>query len=413
MTIEQMKQHIQQQMNQYISNKLGFENIVIEGNTAWFFITANNFLVEADLSAKTLKVLGSVPNEAPNGVRLYSGIEKYKDFLILIPMAAKEIAIYDLVKKQFAKIEIQLPDIVPDRYLETHKFFAHCIYKDTCYMIGHCYPGILCFNLETFQQTVLDHWVEPIEKKAQDPQKGYFMDEFILNGNMLVIPSCIANIALLLDLDTKETMLDEIGEEGNYYYNICYDGQFYWLLDHKEMKNRLIKWEKGTGYLEAIDMPESCNGFYKAMRLNGKKIDFFPYSVSTAAVSYDTALKVFQTNGLKDSFTCIYPLKNKIVACSNSNNTIEIISPETMEVEQLLFADADGSVLSAYLQMKTEEWSFKQYIVEAKPDEILTLLLNSYIGDSQKKDFMEEQTLEKGKYGDAIYKYVKAKIYGG
>jgi hypothetical protein len=85
---------------------LSFEKLVEDGNVFWFTSIEHNGLYRIDKHFLKAEFMGSIPNEKAVAWRLYSSMTKHGGRLYFAPLATNEMAIYDIEKQEFNKIEI-------------------------------------------------------------------------------------------------------------------------------------------------------------------------------------------------------------------------------------------------------------------------------------------------------------------
>jgi hypothetical protein len=78
-----------------------------------------------------------------------------------------------------------------------------------------------------------------VDKNIASTDMGYFW-EYVVNDNMLVMPCLNANAVVRFNLDTDTSMVHEIGNKGNCYHGICFDGNNFWITPLSS--GAVIKW---------------------------------------------------------------------------------------------------------------------------------------------------------------------------
>ena len=77
---------------------------VVVGNYVFFSALDFNALLKINMNTGEIKYVAEIPDEKANKQRLYSDIQQYKNKLLFVPMAAKDIAVYNMQSNEFVKI---------------------------------------------------------------------------------------------------------------------------------------------------------------------------------------------------------------------------------------------------------------------------------------------------------------------
>lgn len=338
-----------------IIQDLWFESMAIDGDTAWFVAGNFNALIEMNLLSMSMHVLGNVPNEKIDGVRLYSGIEKYNNLLVLVPMSAQEIAIFNLDSKEFSKIPIKRIDNRLQRYNENYKFFAHYLYKDTCYLIGHTYPGIIRLNMNDMSQSIIDSWVDEFEKDSNNPSKSYFMNDYCLKDNTLIIPASMTNKVLLLELETNETKVCTIGKPYFSFSGVAYDGSFFWIMAYTLNGNTIIRWD-GKDIYEMIEIPEINHGWYIAAIYYNELVRFFPswdenYIISINIKNKEIKREILGNCYQNETIYLVKQIRHILYIFSKKQKKMFIYDLDKRHMKELALSDADGSLNKRFIDI--------------------------------------------------------------
>lgn len=117
----------------------------VDDESVWFVHGKINMLCKLDLKTLRYELIGSVPDENLYQFFLYKGMLKYNNKIVLVPGSAKKIAIYNIEKGNFEKIEFQ----------HMKNFWLRSWFEDVEIWNGYllCYPSefpdILKIRLET------------------------------------------------------------------------------------------------------------------------------------------------------------------------------------------------------------------------------------------------------------------------
>lgn len=228
--------------------RLLMEDCVLVDNKIYFFSKGWNSLFVTDLESRETELLGVMPEEEILGDRLCAGIVHYNGKLILLPMHAKKIWIYDLANGQWTGIERKYT-MEGNLYNE---IFRAVEYKNTLILIGSNYPAIIRMNMDTYE---LVYYTEPYSYLLSKKNKSdfFFRSDFSLINNELFLASCLNNHVLKLNLDTSDYQWYEVGDKDFRYSGITYDGKFFWLSPRTGTP--IVKWD-GKNKEEYFPLPK-------------------------------------------------------------------------------------------------------------------------------------------------------------
>ncbi len=109
-----------------------------------------------------------------NGAELdfmFFSIEKINEKLILIPLKANEIVVYNLISKTTDYIELKSLDYISKRkeVAKNAKFVCSYSKDNYVYLLGAFYPAIIQFNVDTYETEYITEWAGRLgEKKNFD-----------------------------------------------------------------------------------------------------------------------------------------------------------------------------------------------------------------------------------------------------
>lgn len=227
-------------------NKYAYDYVEI-GQDKWVLSGMGNELYQIAEDEKIEQY--SIPNERVDGVRLYNKMLLCGNLLVLIPYTAREIAIFDIETKQFEKIE----------YLNCEDVkLVNAVYKDNfVWMFPAIGDYLLKLNLETKKITYITQAVPKLRWKSQESPR--FFNTVVLEDNKIFAASAQSNQVLVIDVDTSKFEVFEVGEDGDNYWSMEYDGKDFWLASNEKCfitrwNYRTKEWEKHT------DFPSSFTG---------------------------------------------------------------------------------------------------------------------------------------------------------
>lgn len=228
--------------------KIFMEDVILVKNRVWFFSRYWNGLYTADLKSGETAFVAAMPEEGSMAGRLCAGIMYYNGKLILVPMAAKKIWVYDLRENSWKGLE---RTCLGDKASRMQMFRA-VAYKNKFFLIGSNYPAIIRMDPDTYE---LEYWKEPYDFliSAKYEMESYFRADFALVGNRLFLASCLKPFVLCLNLDTFDFTWFKVGERDFRYSGIAWDGEFFWLSPRT--RTPIVKWD-GKDRAEYFPLPE-------------------------------------------------------------------------------------------------------------------------------------------------------------
>lgn len=203
-----------------------------------------NLLFSIDRFGNTKK-LCTLPEKQTQ--RLVECMLVWNENIIMIPAFAEKIYMYNTKTANLCAIEL------PTGYTNMQfKFFNGIISGNTLLSIGAFFPGILVVDLQTKISTVI-----PVYKDKQEHRKKlndcFTRKSFVYKERKLYIASAISNEVLIFDTDTYKFTWDKVGEEGNRYSGIDWDGETFWLAPR--CGSSLVRW-KENGIVQKYDLSD-------------------------------------------------------------------------------------------------------------------------------------------------------------
>ena len=248
--------------------KIYMEDCELVGDKIYFFSRDWNGLYILDYKSKEIKLIGIMPEEHILSRRLCAGIVHCHEMLVLVPMTAKKIWIYSLENRQWRGLE--------RKYVTENdcckEIFRAIKYKEYLFFIGSNYPAIIRMNIETYN---LEYLTEPYNflESKKNPSECYFISDYAIQNNYLLVASCLNNYVLQLNMDTFEFEWFEVGNKDYCYSGIAWDGEYYWLSPRRGTP--IVKWD-GKAKAEYYFLPEGFdNTIYNFLGIqyhNGKLI---------------------------------------------------------------------------------------------------------------------------------------------
>lgn len=190
------------------------------------------------LSGPKVEILAEVPDEIIGGLN-YINITKAGNCLYLSPFASDGIWKCDLETGSFHK-----------QYLpgaEASSISMTFAYGRFLYMVPRLYPGIVKYDTETEEITVLDGWVDALEARASQEcrKEPYFVWAAKQEGHMLYMASSKCDVWMELDMDDDTWSVKPMGLPGRRFLHMVKDGEWVWLLPF--CGDEIILWNCRTG----------------------------------------------------------------------------------------------------------------------------------------------------------------------
>lgn len=124
-----------------------------------FAASAFNGIFQMDLKNGEVQYIGIIPGEKIFQCSLYGGMIAWENWLVAIPLAAKELAVLDRKTGQCVR-KIKLPG----NEKVCWKFAAAAAYGDDIILIPACYPYFLSLHMIDFSVSVLQNWKKCLKK---------------------------------------------------------------------------------------------------------------------------------------------------------------------------------------------------------------------------------------------------------
>ena len=228
-------------------SKLRAEKGVIVDNQVYLVSADVNMIYTLNLDSYEISFFENLPDEEFWRAQLYGDIIYYEDQLILVPLMASKIWIYDIKQNIWTGIELS----AAEQKLK-YKFWGGVLFGDCVYMFGHYYMGVLKLNLKnnTIERINDSFKKEVDEKQIKD---GMFNRNIVLMDGCIYTPFLPTNKIFRWNLVSGKYDFIEVGSKDNRYSGIVWDGKTFWLPPRKN--NRYVRWDGKKEYIE-YDLPQ-------------------------------------------------------------------------------------------------------------------------------------------------------------
>ncbi len=402
---------------------LTFIDVYDDGIYLWFSSWTFNGLFRINKETWATEHMGIFPNEPADGMALYRSISNVNGKLYFPPLCASEMAIYDLKKKSFSKIDLKMDcdfvgSIQCDQYL---------------YFIPENGESILRYNTiaETAEQ--ISEWVQPLKRLWKHSTAIGFGNSTKIN-NLIVMPALGAPAVVILDMLTSKTEVVSVGRKSGGYSGVCYDGENCWLAPRDI--DGIVKLNLITKQFREFENPfqnfEQNEDFYYAssLYLNGF-VWLFPY-FGKSAIKIDVNTEVISVakEFQEESDLSYAPSESRFNNCYWSSQVIDgtiythtgksnkfiSYNPNNCfkRAEHIVLDNNQVAELRNALSEEPNSVLFSKQHKQVSPEETFAIGLEYYLNHlNHLNDYTNEAQLTKscgGYAGNNIYKYVKKQI---
>ncbi len=198
--------------------KLWFDFAVEVDDSLWFAANNLNGIFKANKETGESQFITKFPQYPNYAVRLYVACTLVKRKIVFAPCNAKEVAIYDLDKKELNMIPLDKRDI---EHCKSALFFAAFEYEGFAYLIGMCYPGILKIDVSTYELNVIREPFERYYVKGEYDYKSHFRHSFVVRDNFLYLPSICENGLVCMDMTNHKCEFLEVFPQNSKAWDVC------------------------------------------------------------------------------------------------------------------------------------------------------------------------------------------------
>lgn len=268
--------------------KLWFDSAVEADGSLWFAANNLNGIFKADKETGKSQFITNFSQYPNFAVRLYGACTFVKRKIVFAPCNAKEVAIYDIDKKELITIPLEKRIV---KHCKSALFFAAFEYEGFAYLIGMSYPGILKIDVTTYESIVIGEPYERYYVKGKYNYKGYFRHSFAVKDNILYLPAICENGLVCMDMKSRKCEFLEVLPEHSRAWDICVTNNHIltWGVDFKisnydltTKKIKITDVENDGKYLEegAYLIPNSTKLW--VFRLDSKGV--ISYDVETGEI---------------------------------------------------------------------------------------------------------------------------------
>ena len=225
-------------------SSVAFCDCCVDGDYIWFVSLYFNVLCKMNLTDGIVEEVAELGEVTLNSIQ-YMDVIKVESQIFILPYQAKALCIYNLEDKSIRKVEIANP--------VSYNFDRMIRYKDYIFLKPKCYPAIVRYDIRNGSCVYYD---KCIKEFLQPDNRSMFLWGVSVRDNLLLMASCNENKVLEFNMDTGETKVHMVGQPGNNYFSMAYDGSDYWLI--QESNKAIVRWNYETGRtIEYSDYPSS------------------------------------------------------------------------------------------------------------------------------------------------------------
>ncbi len=182
------------------------------------------------------------------------------DYLVCIPSAAKDIAIYSLKDRSMHYIPVLDSDrVCREIYNPTFKFCRGYAYDDNVLIFGTSYPALINLNFKAKKMDYLCDWVMEAEKYIpQGDDRFYFGDGYVRSDRKLFIPMNCCSAFLSVELGTLHCRLVFPPDKMDGIEGVTQAEDRLCFIGRKEKSYYLCLWQPGNGGMRKLQIP--CQG---------------------------------------------------------------------------------------------------------------------------------------------------------
>ena len=227
-----------------------FGNLILAEGSAWGISLAYPLLCEIDLTSHQVKEMLPLPGEpfVRDAVQ-YIAIGKMNQELVLIPYRNNRVLFFDVQKKKFRCLVVDISPAVLDP--AEYCFDPCALWRDRYLLLfPTCKPVIIRCDLQTGECRYYRAWYDVIRDELPYPQAQIFgrIVQPRFGDDAILIACKQMNVVLELNLETEQVTLHRIGSEENHFLGIYRNEDKYWLTTVD--KAAIISWDYRTGKYE-------------------------------------------------------------------------------------------------------------------------------------------------------------------
>lgn len=226
-----MKRSLGMENNRFIWSGYEWE---FQENTAWFIDAVRDILCCLNLQTGECDGIAKVPNDGLERFMLNTRCIRVKNEIYCMPCYGKGIWIYNIAIPKFRFIGIKNSGT-------KHLYMENCyLYEEEIYAVSRGMRQVVAIHVETKEVT-------SYSLNVRD-------DDVLLSGcirvDTVIYCASYSNKIYTFDMNTKETAVYTILNEGVKLSSICFDGERFWLSGNQK---KIYIWNKKQDTVQVID----------------------------------------------------------------------------------------------------------------------------------------------------------------
>ena len=198
----------------------------VDEDDIWFVHGMMNILMRYNIDEDYTYIINRIPNESLFQEHAYAGIYKYGSRIFLIPIWAKEIAVYYIKENIFRKIPIPYFEDGKGKFINTY------ISGKYIYCIPFWCDSVVKIDMEN----------ENIVYINIGKTKGTYINGTTKMGNEIISVCAHTNQTIIFDLDSETVLLKEFGNSNRHYTDITNINNQIYLFD--ECTGTIFKFDR-------------------------------------------------------------------------------------------------------------------------------------------------------------------------
>jgi len=219
-----------------------------DGASVWFMDVLNT-LYRYNKQSKKTESMGMIAGQ--NNCRNVGITANNKKLYFAPYLKNDKISIFDTDKKSFEHIDFKY-DCEYDK-----KFENVVCFKNFIYFIPQEFPAIMRLNTNTKEIEYFSEWLGDISKlpisKLQEVWENIIFWRFCVVNEEIAIVIKGINAVMFFNMEIGNYDIKSIGEKSEQYFDICFDGQNYYLSSLYE--DYIVKWNRLSNETSKIRIP--------------------------------------------------------------------------------------------------------------------------------------------------------------
>ena len=246
----------------YIDFPCKIEACVKKNNDLFFLLKDMNLFCSYNLKDDTSKVLSSIPDEKMFSERLCGKMLVWKNEIILLPLNAKKIHLYNLDSGTWRSITINNEHVI-------YKFLEGIVYKDTLYAFGHYYKSIVKVDLLNLNVEYID--ISNYKGSDKDTIIG---TQIVAIGDIAYLPLCNFDKIIAFNMNNNSIEEIDIDNDNKGFTAINYIDDKFFLASR--IGQQIVLWNNKSIYKKIKGINSEYRGLYYHGIIPEKNEIYFP-----------------------------------------------------------------------------------------------------------------------------------------